>query len=535
MSTKYQLAGAASLAAILAAGSANAQTVSADQIDKLQAQIEILQRELKQLKGKVNAAPPAPQQAYAADLPGKIGKAPPPPPTAIVRMSAGNRPSICTPDGLNCIAFTSRLHLDTGGYWYDPNTRTGFLVPAGPPPQHLDAGVNARRARIGVLGTFMGDWNYALIYDFGGSSDGFGGTVASTAGTTTALLPGGGTSGIENAYLSYTGFKPFDGTLAIEGGYMDVLYTLSNAMSSNDILFLERAASNNIATNIAAGDFRSAFGARWWNNWAWVGAYFTGPTSGAIHSGSSALPNAATEQYGVTARAAFQVVNEKDYTLHIGADFEALLKPAFNRVTGFQTLTLSDRPELRIDPTTLISAGIGSAATGTVTGAQVYSFEAAGTYGPFFVQGEYYHYNVDRSPVTPTGFAPSLKFDGGYVEASWVLTGETHGYNASAAAYGGIVPRDPWNWNGVGWGAWEIAARYSVVDLNDRLGFADGVAGGKQEVFTAGLNWYVNRNVRFMLNYLHGTVDRSSVVVGALNNNNGSTFDALAMRTQVAF
>jgi phosphate-selective porin OprO/OprP len=87
----------------------------------------------------------------------------------------------------------------------------------------------------------------------------------------------------------------------------------------------------------------------------------------------------------------------------------------------------------------------------------------------------------------------------------------------------------------VGWGAWEIAARYSVVDLNDRLGFADGVAGGKQEVFTAGLNWYVNRNVRFMLNYLHGTVDRSSVVVGALNNNNGSTFDALAMRTQVAF
>jgi phosphate-selective porin OprO/OprP len=102
-------------------------------------------------------------------------------------MSAGNRPSICTPDGLNCIAFTSRIHVDTGGYWYDPNTRTGFLVPAGPPPQHLDSGVNARRARIGVLGTFMGDWNYALIYDFGGTSDGFGGTVASTVGTTTAL------------------------------------------------------------------------------------------------------------------------------------------------------------------------------------------------------------------------------------------------------------------------------------------------------------------------------------------------------------
>jgi hypothetical protein len=33
---------------------------------------------------------------------------------------------------------------------------------------------------------------------------------------------GGGRSGIENAYLSYSGFKPF----VIEGGYMDLPYTL---------------------------------------------------------------------------------------------------------------------------------------------------------------------------------------------------------------------------------------------------------------------------------------------------------------------
>ena len=40
-----------------------------------------------------------------------------------------------------------------------------------------------------------------------------------------------------------------------------------------------------------------------------------------------------------------------------------------------------------------------------------------------------------------------------------------------------------------GWGAWEIAGRHSVIDLNDRLGFVDGVAGGKQTIYTAGLNW----------------------------------------------
>jgi phosphate-selective porin OprO and OprP len=58
-----------------------------------------------------------------------------------------------------------------------------------------------------VLGKFLGDWNYFLYYDFGGSSDGF-------------TAPGGKLSGIERAYLSYTGIKPFGGQLAIEGGYM---------------------------------------------------------------------------------------------------------------------------------------------------------------------------------------------------------------------------------------------------------------------------------------------------------------------------
>jgi phosphate-selective porin OprO/OprP len=54
---------------------------------------------------------------------------------------------------------------------------------------------NARRARIGVVDKFLGDWDDALIYDFGGSSDGFGGT-ARTGGTAVGFLPGGGLSGI---------------------------------------------------------------------------------------------------------------------------------------------------------------------------------------------------------------------------------------------------------------------------------------------------------------------------------------------------
>ena len=136
-----------------------------------------------------------------------------------------------------------------------------------------------RRARIGVLGKFAEDWNYALVYDFGGTSDGFGGTgaVGPAPGTPVGFLPGGAVSGIENAYLTYTGFKPFGGKLALEIGVMDVPYTMDEATSSNDMVFMERASSGIIAQNIAAGDFRSAIGARWYNDTFWARRLCDGP------------------------------------------------------------------------------------------------------------------------------------------------------------------------------------------------------------------------------------------------------------------
>ena len=438
-------------------------------------------------------------------------------PSGVVVTMPNNRPTFCTADQENCVAITSRIHWDVGGYDYRPNT-------AATVPQKLDSGENLRRARIGIIGKFFGDWNYALVYDFGGTSDGFGGAAPGS-------LPGGALSGIENAYLSYTGFKPFGGKMAIEGGIMDLPFTLDEATSSNDVLFMERASSGIIAQNIAAGDFRSTVGSRWWDDRLWVGGYVTGPAVGAIHSASSAAPAGTSEQLGAVARVAGQIVSGPDYSVHLGGEAEWLITPPRNLITGPQTLTLSDRPELRIDPTTLISTG----AIANVSSAQVYGVEAAATYGPLIVQGEYYWFNIDRNANTglpPIG-APSLKFQGGYAQAGWVLTGETHPYNTAAASYLGIKPKNPFSLQGGGWGAWEIAGRVSTMDLNDQLGTATGIAGGRQTVYTAALNWYVNGNVRFMLNYLHGDVPKQLSPTSTADA--GSKFDAVAMRTQVAF
>ncbi len=512
----------------VAIGEARAQSAASaeTEIAALKRQLLLLEQKLdalqKQTAANTTAAAKANAKADAkvnitsanAAVPVKAAVAP----SDVVVTMPGNRPTICTADNLNCVAITSRVHFDVGGYDYRPNG-------AATVPQRLDDGVNVRRARIGLIGKFMGAWDYALIYDFGGASDGFAST-ASVGGAAVGFLPGGALSGIENAYLSYTGLKPFGGKLAVEGGVMDLPYTLDEASSSNDLPFMERASSGITATNIAAGDFRSAFGARWYTDTFWAGAYGTGPATGAIHSASSINPPGTTEQYGVIARAAGQIVSGKDYSLHIGGDAEWLIQPSHNLIAGTQTLTLSDRPEVRIDPTTLVSTG----AIAGVSGAQVYSVEAAGTYGPLFFQGEYFWYNVERNAFAPL---PSLKFQGGYAEAASVLTGETRPYKSASASYGGIAPANPFSLTGGGWGAWEIAGRFSTIDLNDRLGLVNGVAGGRQTIYTLALNWYINDNIRFMFDYLHGNITKQ---ISPTNfGDAGAKFDAVAMRTQIAF
>jgi len=244
-------------------GEARAQSAPSNdaEIAALKQQLRLIEKKLDAVQKETAAkAKAAAQPIERVDTWGEVTSTamPAKAPSGVVVTMPGNRPTICTADNLNCVSVTSRLHFDVGAYDYRPDT-------AATNPQRLDDGINARRARVGVIGKFMGDWNYALVYDFGGSSDGFASTASFGAappsgGTSIGFLPGGGLSGIEIASLGYSGFKPFGGRLVIEGGYMDTLFTLDEATSSNDILFMERASPGVIAANIAAGDFRSASG-----------------------------------------------------------------------------------------------------------------------------------------------------------------------------------------------------------------------------------------------------------------------------------
>ncbi len=513
---KYLLGSVAACAAFALTAPAQAQSSAINsQIQSLQDQVRLLTQQLQNLQNQVSQTQQ--NQAQTQRSVDQIKTQPPAASGGIVASMPNNRPTLSTADGQNSIALTGRIHFDAGDYLnVSPSSAKGGVA------NNLNSGVNLRRGRIGVVGKIMGDWNYGLIYDFGGSND-MGPAVGTTGGITTG--------GIETAELTYNGFRPF----AIEGGYEDVPYTLDEATSSNDIMFVERSSAQVIAANLAAGDFRSNFGGHWNNDRAWIGVYGTGPASGASHAGLGS-------QFGATGRATYQVLQSDNYSLHIGADAEGLVKPPTSGAGGFrQVTTFTDRPELRIDTTQILGTGTLGTATNPVTGASVVGLETAGGFGPLFAQAEYFHYDVSRQSLS------DAKFDGGYVEASYTVTGEHRKYIPGTGAYSGITPDHPFSMSSGQWGAFELAARYSVIDLNDhyKSGAVTGaatnaVAGGEQQVIAFGVNWYLNSNIRFMFDYLHGIVDRPnggaiSTALVPLGAGIGAKFDAVALRTQVAW
>ena len=127
----------------------------------------------------------------------------------------------------------------------------------------------------------------------------------------------------------------------------------------------------------------------------------------------------------------------------------------------------------------------------TIEETDAFNLEVAATSGSFHVQAEYYDGEFNDEDA-----------DGFYVQAGYILTGETRPYK------GGKFKRIKPNSKA---GAWEIVARYEDGNGEfDDIELGDQVGASEVSSYGIGLNYYANDNIRIGVNYTDGDSDNTS-------------------------
>lgn len=517
--------------------------------DDTAAEIRYLKERLKQLEAKV--AKQERQQKHTEAQVRGIAKLPPmPPETPPVVCQDRSCPPPPPPvlvsftNGLKIESWDHDFSFKVGGRVFVDGGINSEPVQAFPPPfppfpvalvpffpAHAGTGyanqVGIRQARLQAEGTAFKWWDYKMQYDFAASANG--------------LIVGG----IRDAYLLWRYFEPF----TFEVGNFFEPFSLARYSPIPYQDFIERPLAGDLLTpsrhiGLAAavgGDAPGIFGNP---NWSLKGGIFStsvedgNPDStGAPAAGSSSFlaPVPGGHQYwDASSRLTYAPVLTGESLLHIGgsiryqkpndataASDDRVLQPGSQLRSEANIL---NEGLLGTQPLTCVSAALQLVGQNCVTDVVNYSAEAVASYGPFSIQGEYIgmHYTRDAALLAffnsggrhaPGG--TSINFDGFYVYATWYLTGESR-----AAAYK-VYSKDPERpgtfgqikiLNPVsagGWGAWELAARVSEINLNDGgvlfaqpLGVRPNIQGGRQTDLTLGLNWYPDSGIRFMANWV---------------------------------
>lgn len=539
------------LAVVASPGFALAQTsaesANEKRIQALEQEVQALHAELASLhaadtRAIVSSPNPANPQAIAAAPQGAgndpaarraqrndDGFARGTPTSAATASLIGGHPSIASTDGrftanlLGVMQFDTALYDQSAPGPIATDLRRGAGAGDTGHARDLSSGTDFRRARLGIGGKMFGDFEYDLLYEFGGSGEEDAGHI-------------------QELWLQYSGFKP----LHFRVGAFAPFIGLEDAGSTNGMLFLERPASADIARSLAGGDFREAAQVvansdRWF-----VSGAVTGRTVGVVNSTASGVAQPYDSQLGFIGRAAFVPFKTTDYLLHLGVHGSVVAHPADTGGPDTSAgsvrypIQLRERPELRVDGTRLIDTGAIDA-----SGAHSLGAEAAFRWRNLFLQAEYDQISIERRNSGGVSGLTDPRFSGWYVEGSWLLTGEARKYNPGNFAFDGPTPSRSFSGKDGNWGALELAFRWSDTDLNYHQGAegsapaADAIRGGEQKIFSAGLNWYLNPAVRFMFDYQRVNVDRLSpnavTFVTPLGAQIGQSYNAYAIRSQLAF
>ncbi len=372
-----------------------------------------------------------------------------------------------SPDGRNKFGLGGRIYADFSSI-SSSNRRFADQVRQDEGTPLTGFGSEFRAARIYVDGTVYDNYFFKGEYDF--------------------AAEGNGTAGFKDVFI---GMKNIPGIGHIRVGHQKEPFSLEEQTSSRFITFMERGLPNVFAPSRNTGimAYNTAFGKRmYWGVGIFQDVDDFGNNFNNHQDWNTTLRLAGTPLYEDKGR----------HLLHVGLSYSH----QFRSSNDFQ-LRYRQRPEAHITDARTVDMFINRLWTDNI---DLVNPELALVWGPFSLQGEYMFAFTEasrrQSPAQNLFLnASDPTFQGAYIFGSVFLTGESRNYSQSGACFDRITPHRNFDLKG-GWGAWELGARYSYLSLSDK-----GVGGGRENNFTAGLNWYLTPNTRWMFNYVYADVD----------------------------
>jgi phosphate-selective porin OprO and OprP len=541
--------------------------------DDTAAEIHLLKERLKQLEAKI-AKQAAEQKQTEAQVQGiaKSPAMPPPPETPIVCKDQPCPPPpppvfVSFTNGLKVESWDKAFSFKIGGrIFVDGGINSepveafpqpfppfpAFLAPFFPahPASGYGNNVRFRQARLEVEGRAWTEWLYKLQYDFTGAPN--------------DLIAGG----FRDAWFAWQPeFLQPIAPVTIQIGHQFEASGMERAASSKYRDFIERALPSDLmAGNRHIGLAVETGGDNVWGfygkpTWSFKsGIYSTSfedgnplgatvsaapnITTGGIPAGNSGFLNPVPgghQYWDAAARLTYAPIHTEDMLLHIGGSVryqkpndatatsdDRVLQPGF---TLAEEANAVGSTLLGTQALTCVVATAQLPGQNCVKDMVNPAADLLAAYGPFSVQAEYFAMHYDRNAALLALFnsfgnhAPggtSINFNGFYVYATWYLTGESRSeqyrsYEEFNAPGNGNVAQikilHPVSAGG--WGAWELAARVSEINLNDGstgffqplgiagLGVRQNIQGGRESDFTLGLNWYPDKGIRFMANWVN--------------------------------
>jgi phosphate-selective porin OprO/OprP len=151
--------------------------------------------------------------------------------------------------------------------------------------------------------------------------------------------------------------------------------------------------------------------------------------------------------------------------------------------------------------------------------------------GPFGLMAEYSRESQDVSRFAGAAYREDTMDNYAWqVTASWFLTGEEESYK-------GYKPNTIFSLKDGTWGAWELVARYHVLNV-DNAAFTGGATSfadpdtqaSEASAWALGVNWYLNEAVKLVLDY-----EQTSFDGGAANGADREDETVFLSRIQLGF